>query len=97
MGVYESKKVVMFKNISIEFIILMRNIFIFIFFVSSINSTVSSQSLTGNVKGGFKAIEVYDYFQARKLFLKAIKNKPAISSYGLADILQRGDNPFSNR
>jgi WG repeat protein len=55
-----------------------------------------SQPLTSSIEKAFNALEVYDYFEARKLFSKSLKKKPVLASYGLADILQRGDNPFLN-
>ncbi|MBC7695895.1 MAG: WG repeat-containing protein [Burkholderiales bacterium] len=53
--------------------------------------------LWGNkISGAFEALSVYDYFKAKQLFYKAHKKYPCESSYGLATIFYRSDNPFSN-
>jgi hypothetical protein len=44
----------------------------------------------------FEAIDVYNYFQAKKLFERAEKRNPVAAKYGLSLIQQRNDNPFSN-
>lgn len=47
------------------------------------------------VESGFKALSVYDYFKAKKLFNANFKSKSdPYSSYGLAVIYSRNDNPF---
>ncbi len=49
------------------------------------------------VEKGFKALFVYDYFKAKKLFNANFKSKhDPYSSYGLAVIYSRNDNPFFN-
>lgn len=48
----------------------------------------------GQLSKGFKALAVYDYFQARKIFLKETKRQPAAAWYGLSVISGRADNPF---
>ena len=53
-----------------------------------------SQSIIAGAGKGYEAMEIYNYFEARRIFSKSLKNKPVVSSYGLADIFQRGDNPF---
>ncbi|MBL0343192.1 MAG: WG repeat-containing protein [Bacteroidetes bacterium] len=45
---------------------------------------------------GFEALKIFDYFSAKKYFEKAHKHYPTISSYGLALIYSRNDNPFYN-
>lgn len=46
---------------------------------------------------GFGALSVYDYFKARRLFLKSnARHYNPYSCYGLALIFSRSDNPFSN-
>lgn len=42
----------------------------------------------------FEALEIYNYFQAKKLFEKSEKKHPVAASYGLSVIYQRSDNPF---
>jgi hypothetical protein len=52
---------------------------------------------SSKLEKGFEALKVYDYFQAKKLFLEIQLKKPdAYSSFGLALIFSRNDNPFSN-
>ena len=48
-------------------------------------------------KKGFKALSVYDYFNAKKIFTKAnSKRANTYACYGLASIYSRNDNPFFN-
>lgn len=51
---------------------------------------------SASVKEGYKALSIYDYFKAKKIFYQNLKSKPAESAYGLAIIFYRTDNPFSN-
>lgn len=44
----------------------------------------------------FEAIEIYDYFEAKKQFENLEKQHPVPSNYGLSIIYQRNDNPFYN-
>ena len=44
----------------------------------------------------FEALEIYDYFKAKKLFYKAYKRNKSAASFGLAKIYYRIDNPFHN-
>lgn len=55
-------------------------------------------SLTASSVGkGFKALSIYDYFKAKKIFNANFKSKSdPYSSYGLAVIYSRNDNPFYN-
>lgn len=49
------------------------------------------------IEKGFKALAMYDYFKAKKLFTANFKSKSdPYSSYGLALIFSRNDNPFFN-
>ncbi len=48
----------------------------------------------GGIGSGFKALEIYNYFKAKKHFEKGMKRHPVAASYGLAIIYQRKDNPF---
>jgi hypothetical protein len=43
---------------------------------------------------GFQALEEYNYFEAKKIFLKTIKKDSSASGFGLATICFRNDNPF---
>lgn len=54
----------------------------------------SLPGLAGRLERAFDALEVYNYFKARQLFLKAHQRHPAGAAYGLALITARTDNPF---
>jgi hypothetical protein len=51
---------------------------------------------SSSIKDGFEALSIYDYFKAKKIFLEQLNKKPSESSFGLAIIFFRTDNPFSN-
>jgi hypothetical protein len=51
---------------------------------------------SGPVEKAFNALEIYDYFRAKKYFTKAIKRFPVLGNYGLSIIHYRTDNPFHN-
>lgn len=54
-------------------------------------------NLFGNkISDAYKALAMFDYFKAKQLFYKAHCKFPSESSYGLATIFYRNDNPFSN-
>jgi len=59
---------------------------------------LTSFSLCGaKINQAYEALEIYDYFKAKKLFYEVLKKQPkAAAAYGLATIFNRGDNPFSN-
>jgi hypothetical protein len=64
-------------------------LFFFLFPVLKVHST--------GIKKGFEALRIYDYFKARKFFHREQKKKiNPFSSYGLAVIHSRHDNPFYN-
>jgi len=48
------------------------------------------------ISDAFKALYIFDYFKAKQLFYKSLTKYPCESSYGLATIYYRTDNPFSN-
>src|SRR5690554_1918876 len=50
----------------------------------------------GKIDRGYKALNEYDYFKAKKLFEKRQNKDIVASSYGLSIIYGRTDNPFSN-
>ena len=50
----------------------------------------------GKVKRAFHSLEIYDYFDAKKLFEKSLKKHPVPANFGLSIIYARNDNPFSN-
>jgi hypothetical protein len=47
------------------------------------------------INDAYKALEIFDYFKARKLFYESYNKKTSHASYGLAIIYFRTDNPFS--
>ena len=47
-------------------------------------------------KSLFKALQQYNYFDAKALFEKVLKKEPSAANYGLAVIYSRTDNPFHN-
>lgn len=58
---------------------------------------ISTGIKSSKLEKGFEALRVYDYFQAKKLFLEQNKkNTNSFAAYGLAIIFSRNDNPFSN-
>lgn len=58
--------------------------------------TLCLTSLASGIGEAYKALSVYDYFKAKKLFYKSLKQSPKEASFGLATIFYRADNPFSN-
>ena len=44
----------------------------------------------------FEALDIYNYFQAKKNFEKVEKRHPVAAKYGLSLIQQKNDNPFYN-
>lgn len=50
-----------------------------------------------SLKKGFEALQIYNYFEAKKQFEKNIgKKKQSPAAYGLSVIYYRDDNPFHN-
>lgn len=56
-----------------------------------------STTYAGNVKKGFAALEVHDYFKAKKAFTKGMKYNPEVSAFGLASLYSRDNNVFYSR
>src|SRR5690606_36326986 len=50
----------------------------------------------GKLKKGFEALEIYNYFDAKRFFEKSLKSDPVPAAYGLSIIYARNDNPFSD-
>ncbi len=65
-----------------------------IFFLLTIVLAVSFSVNANTLEKGFKALEEYNYFEAKKIFLKTIKKDSSASGFGLATIFFRNDNPF---
>jgi len=57
---------------------------------------VLQSSWAGKVRKAFAALEVYNYFEAKRSFEKFELKHPVAASYGLSIIYQRKDNPFTN-
>ncbi|MBK6526012.1 MAG: hypothetical protein IPG07_10990 [Crocinitomicaceae bacterium] len=59
--------------------------------------TISSGiSFAGKIEKGYQALEIYNYFEAKKLFEESLKNNVVPAAYGLSVIYFRTDNPFHN-
>jgi len=56
-----------------------------------------STAYAGNVKKGFTALEVHDYFKAKKAFYKGMKYNPEVSSFGLAILYSRDNHVFYSK
>ena len=54
----------------------------------------SHYTLASKIEKGYKALVIFDYFQAKKYFEKSLKKDVSPASYGLALIYFRKDNPF---
>jgi hypothetical protein len=57
---------------------------------------VASKVWGNKISDAYSALSLFDYFKARQLFYKSLSKYPAESSFGLATIFYRNDNPFSN-
>lgn len=57
----------------------------------------SFMSHAGRVKKGFDALEVHDYFKAKKMLTKGMKYNPEISSFGLAILYSRDNHVFYSK
>ena len=62
--------------------------FLLIIIVLAVSFSVSANT----IEKGFKALEEYNYFEAKKIFLKTIKKDSSASGFGLATIFFRNDN-----
>ncbi len=61
-----------------------------------IAASISAFVIPGKLRKAFEALEVYNYFEAKELFYKSLKNDSVPASYGLSVIYSRSDNPFTN-
>lgn len=57
---------------------------------------VVSKVWGNKISEAYDALSMFDYFKAKQLFYKSQGKYPAESSFGLATIFYRNDNPFSN-
>lgn len=55
-----------------------------------------NQANGNTIADAYKALTIFDYFKAKKLFYKSLKKHPTLASYGLSVIYYRNDNPFYN-
>ncbi|AEA45135.1 WG repeat-containing protein [Fluviicola taffensis] len=55
---------------------------------------VFQNAKAGSIDDGFKALDQFNYFEAKKQFEKSIKSNESAANYGLAVIYFRKDNPF---
>lgn len=55
-----------------------------------------STAFGGKLSKAFEALEIYNYFEAKRLFEKSLDKHPVPAAYGLSIIYARRDNPFSN-
>lgn len=55
---------------------------------------VSCLSFAGGIAKGYEALQQFNYFEAKKVFVKYLKKEPCAANYGLATIYFRTDNPF---
>jgi hypothetical protein len=54
-----------------------------------------SQTLfAGKIENGYKALKIYNYFEAKRIFTKSMKKDSASCAFGLSTIFYRKDNPF---
>lgn len=68
----------------------------FIKYLIIIALTSSIIGFAGKLNKAFEALEIFNYFEAKRLFEKVEKNHPVPAKYGLSIIYSRTDNPFSN-
>lgn len=64
--------------------------------IASVLILSSANSFAGKIEKGYRALEIYNYFEAKKLFEESLKKEPVPASYGLSVIYFRNDNPFHN-
>lgn len=57
---------------------------------------LSATSLAGRVDKGYESLYLFDYFNAKRHFTKALKYNESPGAQGLALIYYRTDNPFHN-
>jgi hypothetical protein len=57
---------------------------------------LSSPYYAGNIKKAYKALYIYNYFEAKRLFEASLSKAPIPAAFGLSNIYYRTDNPFSN-
>ena len=66
------------------------------FVIITVSLIFSFQLFAGKIEKAFHCLEQMDYFQAKKLFEKELVHFESPSSYGLALIYYRKNNPYHN-
>jgi|GEM_PF-726503 len=66
------------------------------FLLYSISVSASIPFIKPAIQKADEALEIYDYFKAKKLYYSCIKKNEVVANYGLAVIYSRTDNPFTN-
>jgi len=72
------------------------NLILVAIFIMSCNLVAGFPLMKSKINKANEALDVYDYFKAKKLFYSAIEKSKVEANYGLAVIYSRTDNPFSN-
>jgi hypothetical protein len=57
---------------------------------------LTNQTIAQNIRKGFDALNMHDYFRAKQIFEKRLKKEKSVASFGLAQIYFRTNNPFHN-
>lgn len=57
---------------------------------------ILSLMMSCRLNKAYEALEIYNYFEAKKQFEKSLKRNPSPAAYGLSIIYLRNDNPFHN-
>jgi len=57
---------------------------------------ISNLGFAAKLDKGFEALEMFNYFEAKKIFEKSLKNKTAGAAYGLCKVYDAEKSPFFN-
>ena len=76
----------------IIFILVKKNSFILFSFLAIL--TFSNFAHSSHIKNGFEALQMKDYFRAKKIMKRQLKYNPSPSSFALSVVFSRNDNPF---
>jgi len=79
------------KQVFLLFLYKQMRVILFILFL-----TCALNAGADKIKKGYQALEIYNYFEAKRLFEKSLKKKIVPASFGLSLIYYRADNPFHN-
>ena len=78
----------------IIFILVKKNSFILFSLLAIL--TFSNFAHSSHIKNGFEALQMKDYFKAKKIMKRQLKYNPSPSGFALSIIFSRNDNPFFN-